>query len=292
MSGAASQPLAVVAGALQDGPVAAGVPGEQLLYLYGIVPAGQPVPACGPAALQAIPIASLVALVEPVPASEFSAGALDERLQRLDWIVPLARRHEAVLEDIMRHGPVIPARLCTLFSSAGALAGSLGERTAQLDETLRWLDGRQEWGVKVYCDEARLHLLVGSSDPQALALEAAAAAASAGQAYVLRKQRDARVAEVVAARVDAILDEVWDTLGAAAVDIRLRPTLTEAATGRREAMVLSAALLVEYYAERELHAVVAELAAKLGPEGIAVELSGPWPPYAFCEDDSPTGEEG
>lgn len=259
---------------------------EQVLYLYGVVPAGQAVPAGGPAALQAVPFASLVALVERVPSSEFAGDALEQRLQRLDWIVPLARRHEAVLEDIMRHGPVIPARLCTLFSSADALAGSLGESAERLDETLRWLDGRQEWGVKVYCDEARLHVLVGSADAQALALEASAAAASAGQAYVLRKQRDARVAEVVAARIDEALDEVMAALALAVIDTRYRPTLTEAATGRREAMVLSAALLVEDYARDDLHAIAAELAERLAPEGIAVELSGPWPPYAFCEDDA------
>ena len=127
------------------------VGGGQVLYLYGVVPSGQPLPASDVVPLQAIPFSTLVALVEPVPASEFSPETLEQRLQSVDWVAPLARKHTAVLEDAMQHGPVFPARLCTLFTSATALTNSLAENEQRFHEALSLLRGRQEWGLKMFC---------------------------------------------------------------------------------------------------------------------------------------------
>jgi hypothetical protein len=262
-----------------------------VLYLYGVVPGGQAVPSPRGATLRAVPFGSLVALVELVPSSEFSATELEQKMQRIDWVGPLACKHAAVLEDIMRHGPVVPARLCTLFTSAGSLAGSLAEEAPRFQDALRWLGGRQEWGLKLFCDEGRLRALVGAADPRARALEAAAGDASEGQAYVLRKQRDGRVAAVAGARIEEIAGEVIDTLAELVADTRLRALLSAAVTGRRDAMVMNAAVLADRTAEAALRDAVAELAAQLAEDGFSLELTGPWPPYSFLNDEDAEPED-
>lgn len=261
------------------------VGGEQVLYLYGVVPSGQPLPASEAVPLETVPFADLVAVVEHVDASEFSAEALEQRLQSVDWVAPLARKHSAVLNDVMRHGPVVPARLCTLFSSADALIGSLAENEQRFRDALSLLKGREEWGLKVFCHEETLRSIVGSSDPQVKVLEAAATTASPGRAFVLRKKRDGCLAEVVSARIEEVLDEVLDTLASVAADTCLRPLLSEPATGRREAMVMNAALLVDVAAASALGTTTEELVSRFCTEGFVVELTGPWPPYSFCDDD-------
>ena len=118
----------------------------------------------------------------------------------------------------------------------------------------------------------------------------AALVASPGQAYVLRKQRDVRLAEVVTARVDAVIDEIVDAVTGEvglALDperacVRFRELLAEAATGRPEPMALNAALLVDVERAEALRASVGALRARLAAEGFALELTGPWPPYSFC----------
>src|SRR5215510_7383951 len=115
---------------------------DRILYLYGIVRGGQRVPATGPPALEAVPFSSLAAVVERVPSGEFEPEALEQQLERLEWVAPLARKHAAVLEELMRHGPVVPARLCTLFSSTGALANALAEQAQRIRNALGRLDGR------------------------------------------------------------------------------------------------------------------------------------------------------
>ena len=53
----------------------------------------------------------------------------------------------------MEHGPVVPARLCTLFSGPDALRDFLAANADGLRETLDRLRGHREWSLKVYCDE-------------------------------------------------------------------------------------------------------------------------------------------
>ena len=259
---------------------------SRILYLYGVVPCGQPLPTSEGFSLEAIAYSGLAAIVESVSAMEFSPEILEQKLQRVDWIAPLAQKHTAVLEHILQHGPVVPARLCTLFSSAAALTHLLVQNEQQFQDRLRWLEGRQEWGVKIFCHEDRLRSLIGSSDPDVQALEAAAAAASPGQAYVLRKKRDGRVAELVSARIEEVVDEVLDALAAVAVETRLRSVLSDAVTGRREAMVVNAALLVDIPGCPTFRAAAGDLESRLDAEGFALELTGPWPPFSFCEDDN------
>lgn len=279
--------------------------GDRILYLYGVVASGRTVRPVDGAALEVVASSSLVAVVEAVSRDEFSPEALEDRLRCIDWVAPLARKHTAVLEAIMQREPVIPARLCTLFSSASAVADALAHSAQRFHDALRLIQGRQEWSCKLFCDEARLRAVIGAGDPGVRALDDAARTASQGQAYVLRKQRDARLAEVAAARVDAVVDDVVDTLvdtlaeaGVLARDpefagVRLRELLPEAATGRPEPMALNAALLVDVDRTGALRASIDALRARLAGEGFALELTGPWPPYSFCDGelDSSAGED-
>ena len=261
------------------------VSSAQVLYLYGVIPRDQLVPERQKAGLEAVAFSSLVALVEPVPASEFSGKVLDERLQRLEWVASMAQKHSAVLEGAMEHGPIIPARLCTLFSNKDTLRELLVKSEHQFHDKLEQLRGRQEWGLKAFCDETKLRPALSASDPELKALEAAAARASPGQAYVLRKKHDSLLAELVSQRTDEVLDQVIDGLEDMTIDTRWRPLLSKAASGRSQTMSLNAALLVELTARAELRSRVDALSAPFEAEGFQFELTGPWPPYSFCDSE-------
>ena len=62
---------------------------------------------------------------------------------------------------------------------------------------------------------------------------------------------------------------------------RLRP-LPAALTGRAEKMVYHSALLLRRCRRQAFGTTCDELERLLAPEGLIVELSGPWPPYHFC----------
>ena len=257
--------------------------GERVLYLYGVIPRDQGLPSEAGAPVQAVSHSAIVALVEPVCAHEFSPDTLNDKLKSIEWVAHLAHKHEAVLECAMRHGPVVPARLCTLFSDTDSLRLSLAENEERFLAALERVQAREEWGIKVYCDESRLRAVVGLDDTQVLALDAAAAKASPGQAFVLQKKRDAHLAEVAAARIDAMADEAVEALEHDAADTRLRPLLSEEATGSGEPMVLNVAVLVDIAAHEAFRASLSRLSERFRAEGFSFEASGPWPPYSFCD---------
>jgi len=263
------------------------VPGSSVVYLYGVVPAGQALPDRDGTPAGDVALPSLVAIADFLPAAEFSGAALEQRLKDVEWVANQARRHASLLGRAMEHGPVVPARLCTLFSSTEALRASLLRTEPQLRDALERLRGRREWGVKLYSDEARLRVRLLADEPAA-AGAATVAPPSDGAAWMMRKRREAMLADQVLERAEAMATAVLDELAATCSEVRIRPTLPESTTGVAEPMILNVALLVDAGEEAALKAAVDDLSASLGDDGYALVLSGPWPPFSFADpEDSP-----
>ncbi len=260
-----------------------GVSVERLLYLYGVVRKHQDLPTSTGVPLRGVAHATVTAVVEPVCAREFSPETLDEKLRSIEWVARLARKHEAVLERVMRYGAVVPARLCTLFSDTQALKRSLAESEGRLRAALERIQGREEWGLKAFWDEGRLRA-AAADDPALPVLDAAVAVANPGHAFVLRKRREARLAELVSMRLDALVDEVLDAIEHVADEVRLRPLRPESATGREAPMSLNAAALVNVSTRETFQATIADLSARYRDDGLVIKMSGPWPAYSFCDD--------
>lgn len=260
---------------------------HDMLYLYGITRATPPPPLdlTMKAAVRFVVHEGLAAMVEAVSPSEFSPEVLEQRLGSVEWVAGIARRHEAMLETIMQSAPVIPARLCTLFSHVNAVEQLLAERAVKLSATLDRIAGAEEWSVKMYYDEEVLRRHASSTDTQALALGEALAIASPGQAHVLRKKRNARVVEVVAAHVVDTAEYVLDEIEQHDVETCLRQLLPEGATHRQEKMGLNVAVLVGDRDAEAFFATLDSLAAKLATEGFVLEKNGPFPPYSFTRGD-------
>jgi hypothetical protein len=273
----------------QDSGVAEGT--RQVLYLYGIVRQGPTLPDGTGAELRAVPYDKLAAIVEQVPASVFSPEALEEKLQSVEWVAQTARRHESILETARRYGPVIPARMCTLFSDISAVETSLIKSEDWFQNLLQVFRGRHEWGLKVYCDQKILHAQVAAIDLDAMSLDEQAKNASPGQAYVLTRKHDARVAEASDAWIDDSIDEIVGVVESSAFDLRSRPLLGEDVTGRNDTMVFNLAVLVDEAAQDTFQTAIDNLAARFGAYGFGLELSGPWPPYGFCDQEQRTEYE-
>ena len=263
-----------------------GVGVEQVLYLYGVIPEDQILPCQPGVPLRAVSHATVTAMVETVCAREFSPQALEEKLQSVEWVACLARKHEAVLEQAMRHGPVVPARLCTLFSNTDVLDRSLADNEERFQAALERIRDREEWSIKAFCDERRLRDAAVAGDLELQTLDATIAAASPGRAFVLRTQREGRAAELAVRCLEALVDEALTALEPVAADLRLRPLLAESVTGQDEPMALNAAVLVDVPARDAFRATFAEISSWFQVEGLVFELSGPWPAYSFCDADA------
>lgn len=260
-----------------------------LYYLYGITSSDNSLSAVPAASVEKVVCSDLLALVEPVADGDFAPDALEASLGSLDWVARTARKHEALLEAAMASGPVVPARLCTLFKDTGAVLRSLTDNHPRLSSMLGRLRHRSEWGLKVYCDEARLRETLGNSDPEMCALAEAALTASPGRMYLLTKKREARRLEITRARIEEAVDEILGALETLPIALRQKAALSGDVTGHSEPMVLNLAALVGDQELFAYHAEVQVLATALSADGFVFETSGPWPAYSFSDED---GDEG
>jgi hypothetical protein len=254
-----------------------------LIYLYGFVGADAPEP---PASLRGLAggAVSLVAaggvraVIGRVPAEEYAAGSIDERLGDLRWVGEQGLAHERVVAWFVDRVTILPAPLLTLYSTESALAGAAAARADELRAQMRSLEGQREWDLKVTWDPERAQAAAGELSPEIRALEERIAAANPGAAYLLERKRVQLALEHAAAgcreRAERLLDDV-------AAHARATERLPLPKTGDDGPVLLYAALLVPRAAEPALIAAVEERRGELERVGMDAKLSGPWAAYRF-----------
>jgi hypothetical protein len=265
--------------------------GSPLVYLYGIAKAALPDSAVeeveGIAPERPIRVvrgSDAAAIVSDVPADEFSREALTDSLNELPWLEALARSHARVLDHLLSHGAVLPARLATIYRSDDHVREVLDREHATFVRTLDRLQGVREWGVKVSLDRAGLSRAV--EDVDEVSGPHVARESSGGAAYLARRQREKRVEERVRGEVRALVHEAHETLSAVSVDARVLAARAKLPGTDAGEVVLSGAYLVAREREDAFHATVAELGRRFDGHALAISASGPWPPYNFVEDPS------
>lgn len=235
--------------------------------------------------LELVEAGGVGAVVSAVPLSEYGGGALETSMQDPSWVALRAMRHERAAEHFARRAGVVPLRFGTIYLSRGRVREMLAEKAAGLSAAIARLRGREEWGVNLYSDRARLKEAVVHLSPRLRELAARAAEAPPGQGYLLRKKIDAMRADEVRAETRRVAREVETGLAAAAdSSARLRVLKDEA--GEHGEVAAKLAFLVRREGFEEFRAAAERLAARYDAHGFRLELTGPWPAYNFA-----TGEE-
>src|SRR5205085_9379919 len=142
---------------------------------------------------------------------------------------------------------------------------------------LEYLQGRQEWGLKVLVDSEQLAEAAGEGSPT----EDDTVTRSEGGAYMLRRRFERHAREAARSLAQEVADRVHARLEACALDAVTRSPQTRDLSGHEGEMVLNAAYLVEADRVDELRAAASAMEAEHRALGVRVELTGPWPPYNF-----------
>ncbi|RRO18718.1 GvpL/GvpF family gas vesicle protein [Saccharopolyspora rhizosphaerae] len=234
----------------------------------------------GGAPVNAVAHGDLVALTSPVSAEEFTEAGLQERLEDLDWLADVARAHHAVVDEVARHAAIVPLRLATVYREQARVTEVLRSDEQRLSEALDRLEGRFEWGVKVFAPQQR------QQEPA----RAEQSSAASGRDYLRRRldQRNSREAslqkaEESAAAVDAELADLAEAR-------HRHRVLSSELTGTRDQNVLNVAYLVPVDDQERFLRRFAELEEE--HPGCSLQLSGPWAPYSFMPDQVEVAESG
>jgi hypothetical protein len=214
--------------------------------------------------------ADLAAAASAVSLEEYGEQGLRESLEDLDRLEVLARAHESVLDEALRMGTVVPFPICTVYAGADRVREMLEREREPLAAALRRLRGLAEWGVKAYVVEREE------------AFTAAAAPAS-GTDYLARKRTARDAAETAQRDLDATVEAIHARLRERAAGAVLSPLQDRRLSGHEGQMVFNAAYLVADADAEAFGSLFAEIARQLAAGGLALALTGPWPPYHFSE---------
>jgi len=259
------------------------------------IPGGMP----GGSDLRAIEVGDqLWAIVETVREADYGEGALVRGLQNLDWVGERAVAHERVIERFLSAPAVLPMQLFTMFTSDERVVEHVRADRRRIARILKRIDRKVEWGVRLTWDEKaarenveRKHL---PRRGRALSAEAAKAGADPkhprereGAAYLARKRDvlDVNRAQLAEARLEA--GRLYKAISRAATEALRRTSLERAAPGSR--LLLDAAFLVPAAKAAAFRASLRRHTRALHGSGVAVSLTGPWPPYNFIEPPSRKG---
>ncbi|HKP85913.1 MAG TPA: GvpL/GvpF family gas vesicle protein [Blastocatellia bacterium] len=234
------------------------------------------------ARIEMIEASGLAAIASEVPLDDYGEDALAERLGDPSWTALRAIRHEQVAEHFARLASVIPLRFGTIYTKRERVEQMLSENREGLLEIINRLRGREEWGVNVYVKRAALKEAVTTISPRLRELGERAAAASPGQAYLIRKEIEALRADEARAqtrRVTAEIERELARFGAASA--RLRVTKDEASEHGEVAAKL--VFLVPRSGFDEFRAAAEKMAEQYAASGFKLELTGPWPGYNFAD---------
>ena len=243
------------------------------------------------ARLELVEEGELAAVVSGVPLADYGEGALAARLSDATWTATRALRHERVAEHFARLAPVVPLRFGAIYLRREGVAQMLAGRDAQFRSVLARVGGRDEWGLNVYVERARLREEVTRVSARLRELVARAEGSTPGQAYLLRKKGEALRDEEARAETRRAAAEVESRLAAASESAARLRVHKDEATEQGE-LVARLAFLVGREGFADFRAAAERLAAEYSPLGFRFELTGPWPPYNFAADEERQEEDG
>ncbi|WP_328563662.1 GvpL/GvpF family gas vesicle protein [Streptomyces coelicoflavus] len=228
-----------------------------------------------------LPHGDLVAVVSHVPEADFSEEALRAHLENLDWLTATARAHQQVVDALTVVTTPLPLRLATVFRDDSGVRQMLEEREAAFRRTLDRLNGRVEWGVKVFVETERTEQ--AGSEPAQPAPKPAS-----GRDYLRQRRRQSRTNEDLWSRAEEFASGLHTALAGRADDARLHAPQNPRLSGAAGRNVLNAAYLVSRDTSEEFVEMVDR--TKDDAPGIRVELTGPWAAYSFAGDETGRGE--
>lgn len=217
----------------------------------------------------------LAAIVSRVPLDEFGEEQLREYLNDAGWLAEKARAHEHVLEALLDSTTVVPMRLCTIFKGEKQVREMLGRERAALLDSLARLEGKAEWGVKVF---------VASGALERIAAERGGRGSDElrpGAAYMARKHQEARAREGAQEIGDEWAQQIHERLSRDAAEALLNPLQCREVSGHEGEMLLNGVYLIEDAEVGRFRRLVGELQQDYLEQEVAIELTGPWPAYNF-----------
>jgi len=227
-------------------------------------------------------VGEIAAVMAEVDLDDFSGPTSRGKMEDLTWVAPRALRHEEVVMAAMDHGPVLPVRFGTVFSSLAAAVEPLRRRQDVLRKFFQDTAGKREWTIKGYVDLPRARTRMTAA--RLAAEKEQLAGLSPGKRYFGERKIKGEVDKATTSWIKGVGEEIEKLakeMSAGFSECRLQ---SREVTGRGEEMFFHGALFVPDGSVDVLERMNDEWNRQYESQGLQIEISGPWPPYHFAPE--------
>jgi len=233
---------------------------------------------------EAFPFQDIEAIASKVDLSKFNAKTIKEKLQEdAKWTEKNVKRHHEVIAEAQKTGAVIPMKFGTLYKTKKNLEAMLKKYYGKFKKLLAQLADKQEWGVKGYIEHKKFVEILKNKNKEIQKLEKRRSSISEGMKWYVDRKSDELIAGQIERGVEEELQRIIKKLEKHAEEIRLNDLLPKEVGESAKDMILNAACLVRNDALDNFKTLFQELADECDANGIALIMTGPWPPYNFVE---------
>jgi hypothetical protein len=222
-----------------------------------------------------VAVDGLLAVLAQYDADRFVGQTAGGDLADPHKVAALGWTHAQQVQQLFHQTTVLPVALGSLFSSAAPVEQLLRRNRQAIVQFLRRVAAHQEWAVKAAVD---------AKAAKERFIERAVAAAEvdphlpAGARYF----RERAIRQQAAGQFSAVLQhrcrQLREQLSTWCADVIERPVLPRN-DGRQT--IVSWSLLACDKLQGEISTRIAAMESALDDDQIALELSGPWPPWSF-----------
>lgn len=224
----------------------------------------------------------IYAVAGKVSEDEFDKENLKRNLIDLEWVKTKVGIHEKVIEGIMKNAGVIPFKFAVLFNTEDNLKAMLEEHIREFKDGLKYLEDKEEWGIKIYCETEKLEDFLIKNDETILRIDKEIGFSLPGKAFLLKKKKEDLSITLVNKKITEYGQTSFDKLREKSLKTCINKLLPKEVTDRKNDMIFNSAFLVEKDGRKTFVGTVDILKAEYEDKGLFFDCTGPWPPYNFC----------
>lgn len=251
----------------------------ELYYVFGVLSENTVVKSA-----ETITHAGLKAIFERVPEDEFGEQYLSNNLKNMEWVSEKVVHHQSVLDQLQGAEPLIPFKFGSIFKTEEGLKEMLLDRKEDFAALIEKLRGKQEWGVKLFYDSAKLTEWAEKGSDEIILFNKQIDEGSAGKAFLLKKKKQEALNKLCKQQINDYRKRVFGFISDRDVEVYQNKELESGLTGRPDTNILNLAILSEASNTQKLMSFIDELQPALIDRGMKLELTGPWPPYNFVSE--------
>ena len=223
----------------------------------------------------------LFVTLKSVSENEFSETNIKNNISNESWLEVHVRNHLSVIGEIMKRNTVIPFNFGTIYTTQDTLFQFLDKYLNKFNDSLAYLEDKEEWSVKIFCDKNKIIQNLGLLSQNVADIDLLIKSSSPGKAYLLGKKRKDILEKEISKIYNSYSKDLFSALNLFSEEYRLNLLLSNELTGRDDDMIVNSTFLLKKENIPIFISRTEELVNEYENIGLLLEVAGPWPPYTF-----------